>query len=224
MLSRVLAAFKIDKLHGWRWTMQRTQRFRQAHHALCKLWRQKFGNGAGLEQFERLIGKFTECGLFHPFGRGINRRQRFLHGWGTLITLDTVFRVNHLRAIFSALRLTISQHASPGCQAVFHGGVKVEKAHRQDAGAVTNLAGHHATSAKRDRAVQHFAFNRGVNARQQLADGIKLRAIFVTQGEMKQQVLHGMQANLRQLAALACPYARQSAKRHGVEQAAFHYL
>ena len=54
--------------------MQRTQRFRQAHHALCQFRRQQFADGAGIQQIQRLVGEFTQRRLFDAFGRGVDRR------------------------------------------------------------------------------------------------------------------------------------------------------
>ncbi|VDZ97246.1 Uncharacterised protein [Salmonella enterica subsp. enterica] len=53
--------------------------------------------------------------------------------------------------------------------------------------------------------VQHFTFNGGVDARQQFANRVEMGTVFVTQREVEQEVLHGMQANFRQLLLCAAP-------------------
>ncbi len=202
--------------------MQGAQRFRQAHHALRQLGWQQFGNGAGVEQLQRLIGQLAQRCLLDAFGSRVDRGQGLLHLRGAEIALHTVLRVDHLRAVFPAFGFAIGQHPTPGGQAIFHRRAEVKEAHRQDAGAVANLAGHHPAAAKGDVAVQHFAFNGGVNAGQQLANLIELGAVFVTQGEVQEEILHGMQANFCQFAALGRANARQGIERHSIKQTALH--
>ena len=87
--------------------------------------------------------------------------------------------MDHLRPVLTALRLSVGQHATPGCQAIFHRRAEVKKAHGEDAGAIAYLAGHHPAAAESDVAVEDFAFNGGVNAGQQFADVIQMGAVFV---------------------------------------------
>ncbi|MNO94052.1 hypothetical protein D3C76_856630 [compost metagenome] len=58
--------------------MQCANRFRQAHHTLRQFRWQQFGDGAGLEQFKRLVGQLAQRRLLDAFRRGINGCQRFL--------------------------------------------------------------------------------------------------------------------------------------------------
>ncbi len=124
--------------------------------------------------------------------------------------------MDHLCAILAALRFPVGQHTSSRRQAVFHRRVKIEKAHGKNAGTVANLAGHHPTTAESDIAVQHFTFNGGVDARQQFANRVEMGTVFVTQREVEQEVLHGMQANFRQFTALRCADACQGIERNSV--------
>ena len=204
--------------------MESTQRIRQAHHPLRQLRRQKFGNGTGVQQLQRLIGQLAQRRLLNAFGGRVDRRQRLLHLRRAEIALHAVLRVDHLRAIFPAFGFAIGQHPSSGGEAVFHCRIEVKKAHRQDAGAVADLAGHHPATAEGDVAVQDFAFNGGVNARQEFTNLVKLSAVFVTQGEVQEEILHGMQANFRQFAALGCANTRQGIERHSIQQTALHNL
>ncbi len=132
--------------------------------------------------------------------------------------------MDHLRAVFAPFGFTVRKYASSSGKAVFHCRIEVEKAHGKNTGAVADLAGHHPASAKGDVAVQHFPFNGGVNSGQQIANFIKLSTVFVTQGEVEQEILHGVQANLRQFTALCRAHARQAVERYSVQQAAFHDL
>ena len=139
------------------------------------------GNGAGIEQIQRLIGKFAQRSLLNPFRGWVNWRERFLQFRGAEIALYAVFRVDHLCPVFPALGFTVGQH-SPTCrQAIFHCRAEVEKTHRQDAGTVAYLAGHHSPTTEGDSAVQHFSFYGGVDARQKLANWVQMRAVFITQ-------------------------------------------
>ena len=182
--------------------MQRTQRFRQAHHPLRQLRRQEFANCAGLEQLERLIGELAQGRLLNAFGSRVDRRQGLLQLRGAHIALDAVFRVDHLGAVLPAFGFTVGQHPTTSREAVFHRRVKVEKAHGEDAGAVADLAGQHPPAAEGDIAVEHFAFHGGINPGKQLGYRVKMGAIFVTQRQVQQQVLNRMQADLRQFTAL----------------------
>ncbi len=182
--------------------MQRAQRLRQAHHPLRQLRRQQLGNGAGVEQIQRLIGQLTQRSLLDAFGSGVDRRQGLLHLRGAEIALNAVLGVDHLRAVLAALRLAVGQHAAAWREAVFHRRVEVEKAHRQNAAAVADLAGHHPAAAEGNVAVEHFALDRGVDARQQIGNRVEMGAVFIAQGQVQEQILDVHQADFSQLAAL----------------------
>ena len=111
-------------------------------------------------------------------------------GGSSSVTAHAVLRVDHLCAIFPAFGFAIGQHPAARCQAVFHRRAEVEKSHGENAGAVADLTGHHPASAEGDVAVQNFAFNGGVNGGKEIANLVKLGAVFVTQGEVKQEGLY----------------------------------
>ena len=190
--------------------MQGAQRLGQAHHALRQLGRQQLGDSAGIQQLQRLIGEFTQRRLLDAFRRRVNRGERLLQLRRAEIALYAVLRVDHLCAVLPPFGLAIGQHPAARRQAVFHRRIEVEKTHGENAGAVAYLAGHHPASAEGDVAVQNFAFNGGVNGGKEIANLIKLSAVFVTQGEVKQEILHGVQANFCQLIALRRTHARQA--------------
>ena len=73
LLRRVLAAFQLAKLQGGRRTVQRTQRFRQAHHPLRQLRWQEFANRAGFQELKRLVGELAQGRLLDAFGGRIDR-------------------------------------------------------------------------------------------------------------------------------------------------------
>ncbi len=164
-----------------------------------------------------MIGQFAQRGLLHAFGGWIHRCERFLQFRRAEIALHAILRVDHLCAVFSAFGFAIGQHPATGGETVFHCGAEVEKAHGENAGAITDLTGHHPASAEGDIAVQHFAFYGGINARQQFANRVQVRAVFVTQREVEQKVLHGVQANFRQFTALRCANAGQRIEWDGIQ-------
>ncbi|MNE39738.1 hypothetical protein D3C80_1337050 [compost metagenome] len=88
--------------------------------------------------------------------------------------------MDHLRAEFTAFCFAVGQYSSSCSKTVFHCRTEIEKAQGEDAGAIADLAGHHSTTAKGDVAVQDFTFNRGINTGKEIANGIKLSAVFVT--------------------------------------------
>ncbi len=204
--------------------MQGTQRLGQTHHPLRQLGWQQLGNGAGIQQLQRLIGQLTQRRLLDAFGRRVNRGERLLHLRRAEIALNAVLRVDHLCAVFPAFGFAIGQHPAARCQAVLHCRAEVEKSHGENAGAVAYLAGHHPASAERDVAVQDFAFNGGINGGQQIANFVQLGAVFITQGKVEQEILHRVQADFSQLIALRRAHARQAVERDGIQQAAFHRL
>ena len=204
--------------------MQGSQRFGQAHHALRQLGWQQLGNGAGIQQLQRLIGELTQRRLLDAFGRRVNRGERLLQFRRAEIALHAVLGVDHLCAVLPAFGFAIGEHPAACRQAVFHRRAEVEETHGENAGAVADLAGHHPASAEGDVAVQDFAFNGGVNGGKEIANLIKLGAVFITEGEVKQEILHGVQANFGQLTALRRAHARQAVERDSIQQAALHRL
>ncbi|MNC19971.1 hypothetical protein D3C75_679120 [compost metagenome] len=111
--------------------------------------------------------------------------------------------MNHFRAVRAAFRFTIGKHAFTVREAVFHCGVEVEKPHRQDAGTVRNLAGHHTAAAKTDITVQHFTFYRGVYTGYKVVNRVEMGAVFVAKRKVEKKILNGIQANFGQFTALA---------------------
>ena len=76
--------------------MQCAQCLGQAHHALCQLGGQKFGNRAGIQQLQRLIGEFTQRCLLNAFSRRVNRRKRLLQFRCAEVALHQPFRLEWL--------------------------------------------------------------------------------------------------------------------------------
>ncbi len=180
------------------------------------------GDGAGIQQRQRLVGQLAQRGLPHPLGGGVDRRQRLLQLDLAGFALNTVFRMNDLRAVVAAFDLAVGGHAAAGGQAVLHCGVEVEEAHGEDAGAVADLAGQHAAAAEAYVAAQHFPFYRGVDARQQIVDRIEAGAVFVAQRQVQQQILNGLEAKLGQFARLAGANPGKRGEWDSIQQAAFH--
>ena len=65
-LRRVFAQLQIHQLDVRRRAMQGVQRLRQAHQAAAQLRRQQFGDGAGIQQLQRLIGQLAQRGCRTP--------------------------------------------------------------------------------------------------------------------------------------------------------------
>ncbi|MNT13084.1 hypothetical protein D3C72_1480400 [compost metagenome] len=74
-LRRMLALFQIRQLDIRRRAVQCMQRLWQAHQTAAQFRRQQFGNSAGIQQLQRLIGQLAQRGLAYAFGGGINRCQ-----------------------------------------------------------------------------------------------------------------------------------------------------
>ncbi len=94
--------------------------------------------------------------------------------------------MNNFCAALATLDLAVRGDALARRKAVFHACVEIEETHSKHAAAVADLTHHHAASAKSNVAVQHFAFHRGPNARQQIVNGVELGAIFVAQRQVQQ--------------------------------------
>ncbi|MNY69330.1 hypothetical protein D3C86_2072510 [compost metagenome] len=94
--------------------------------------------------------------------------------------------MDHLHTVLPAFGFSIRQHTPSGGKAIFHRGAEIEKPHRENSGTIADLAGHHATTAEGDAGVQDFTFHSGINAWKQIANSVKLSAIFVTQGKVQE--------------------------------------
>ena len=65
-MRRVFAQLQIRQLDVRRRAVQGVQRLRQAHQTAAQLRRQQLGDGAGIQQLQRLIGQLAQRGRRTP--------------------------------------------------------------------------------------------------------------------------------------------------------------
>ena len=73
-------------------------------------------------------------------------------------------------------------------------------------GAILNLAGQTTTPPKGNTRGLHYAFNNRVHTGAQSTNGADLRAILITQGQMKQHVLHAVNIERGQFLGELCAH------------------
>ncbi|MNF01142.1 hypothetical protein D3C81_1086460 [compost metagenome] len=74
-LRRVFTLFQINQLDIRRRAVQGMQCLWQTHQTTAQFRRQQFGDGAGIQQFQSLIGQFAQRSLPDTFSRWVDRGQ-----------------------------------------------------------------------------------------------------------------------------------------------------
>ena len=185
--------------------MQQLQRFSQGDLVRIEPLRQQLANAMLLEQIQRLIGELAQGQLAQPLGGRIDRGQHIAARRAGLGFNQTIFRVDDLGALVACLDLAIAEETTPRRQRALLALGEVEKAQGEQACLIPQAADHHAPSGRNYLAIDYLPLHIALHAGQQFTYGQGLGSVFIAQGEVKEQILHGTQMQmvefLRHLAA-----------------------
>jgi hypothetical protein len=148
----------------------------------------------GVRLVERHTDEQAQPRLGHSFGPGINRRQMILGRTLGMRIDPPIFRVHDFQARGTATRLAEAANARAARETVLLLRGEMEKTQSQKAGAVADFAQHLPPAAKYDLGEQDLALHRAALSGAKLSQRHHARAIFVTQGQEKQEVLGGLHA------------------------------
>ncbi len=148
---------------------------------------------------QRLVHEGAQAPLREAFGAGIDRSKGFFDAVRPIGGDPPVLGVDDLDPQRPAPDLAEASQPRAAGQRLLLSAREMEEPQREKSGPVGNPAEQLPLAAEHHLRELHFAFDRDARARNQRADRNDLRAIFVTQRQDEQQVLHLIDAQPLQL-------------------------
>ncbi len=185
---------------GWR-VVQVTNRIVQRRQLIVagQFQGQPVGQAFRAEQGQGLHAQLAQALLCQAFGQWVDRRERGIDR-GRLVAGDgAVLRVIDFQARRARPGFTVTAHAGATLEAFLLRIAEVIEAQAQPAGTVLQPYDQAAALAHHHIGTADGAFNHGVLARPQLADGHHTCAVLIAQRQVKQHILEVLQADLGQL-------------------------
>ena len=165
--------------------------------------------------FQRLARQLAQAQLMQAGGRRIHRGKGFL-GLRRLGAINEfVLGMDHLKPDRAEAHLAKQPQAPAAREVLLLDSVEIKKPQMQMTGAVTHATDETAQAAKHHVRQLDLALHRRLHAGPQATDAQQTGAILVTQREMEQDVLHGLQAETRQFFFELWPDTFQRRNRKG---------
>ena len=147
---------------------------------------------------ERLVGKRNPAGLAEPLDSGIDGRQPVRQRLVRFTQNALVAGMDHFQALVAGADLAVAPELSAPRKLLLLGGAEVKEPQGHMAGSVRHDDDQHRTATAHDRGMLDLPLNLRPRPRVEPADGMDPGPVLVAQGQVEQQVLDGMDAELVQ--------------------------